>query len=347
MAPTMEELLQAQTFKTLTPEQVASFMKNGFLRLPGAISQDKCDWWTRDVWHRLGMDPGDKSTWTIERNHMSKLNVVPAKEIAPVAWAAICELCGGEDRIAKGGDMWTDGFIVNLGSEETEGRAVPPKELKLWHVDGDFFNHFLDSPEQALLVIPCWSDVGENSGATWICDEGPKKIGKLLYDHPEGRSPLMDPIGTKHEAYQVPKLYNQIVQDSPDESFFEMTGKKGDVILMHPLMLHSASKNGRRAIRIITNPPVSLSEPFKFNRENPADYSLVELKTIQDVGGPELFTDWKITGERSIVVPARLTLQEEKQKAEVARLKALGLPVPSKLMSQMPHLLVHNGLVAA
>lgn len=178
--PTIEELLQHQNLKTLNDEQVASFMKYGFLRVPGAIPLEKCDWWTRNIWHRLGMDPNDKSTWTTERSHMSKHHVVPAKEIAPPAWAAICELLGGEDRIAKGGEMWTDGFIVNHGSPETEGTKVPPKDLTQWHVDGDFFMHFLDSPEQALLVIPCWSDVDENAGATWICDEGPRRIGQVL-----------------------------------------------------------------------------------------------------------------------------------------------------------------------
>ena len=43
--------------------------------------------------------------------------------------------------------------------------------------------HFLDSPEQGLLVIPCWSDVKPNGGATWICDEGPKRIGQWLVSH--------------------------------------------------------------------------------------------------------------------------------------------------------------------
>jgi len=179
-SPAIDELLQYQSFKTLTPEQVSSFMKYGFLKVPGAIPLDKCDWWTRNVWHRLGMDPNEKSTWTTERSHMSKHHVIPAKDIAPQAWAAICELLGGEDRIAKGGEMWTDGFIVNLGTPETEGKRVPPKELSDWHVDGDLFVHFLDSPEQALLVIPCWSDVDENAGATWICDEGPRRIGQVL-----------------------------------------------------------------------------------------------------------------------------------------------------------------------
>lgn len=73
-----------------------------------------------------------------------------------------------------------DSFIINLGSKEGEGKVVPPKELKGWHCDGDFFIHFLDSPEQALLVIPCWSDVESNGGATWVSNEGIPKIGKML-----------------------------------------------------------------------------------------------------------------------------------------------------------------------
>lgn len=58
----------------------------------------------------------------------------------------------------------------------------------------------------------------------------------------------MNPRGTEVSADEKHNRFNQIIQDAPAESFHEMTGKKGDVILMHPLMLHSASKNGRRAI---------------------------------------------------------------------------------------------------
>jgi len=41
-----------------------------------------------------------------------------------------------------------------------------------------------------------------------------------------------------------------------EDSFVELTGDIGDVVLMHPLMLHSASRNNLRIPRIITNPPV-------------------------------------------------------------------------------------------
>ncbi|KAH7322573.1 hypothetical protein B0I35DRAFT_407040 [Stachybotrys elegans] len=346
--PTVEELVKARSFQTLTPEQVESFMKRGFLRLPGAIPLDKCDWWAKDVWHRLGMDPNDKSTWTVERSHMPRQNLIPAKDIAPVAWAAICELLGGEERIAQGGEMWTDAFIVNHGTDDVEGKTFGPRELDNWHVDGDFFIHFLDSPEQSLLVIPCWSDVETNAGATWICDEGPKRVAQHMFNHPEGLSPMMTHRDDKLKKFQH-DFYHNIIREASEDSFHEMTGNKGDVILMHPLMLHSASKNSKRAIRIITNPPVSLSEPFQFNRSNPEEYSLVELKTIQDVGGLEKFKDWKITGEREMFLPARVEQQTKKQALEIERMKKLGLETlkTGGLISQTPNLFEKSQKVAA
>lgn len=85
-------------------------------------------------------DPNDKSTWSRERTNMPQHGRIPVSEVAPAAWAAICELCGGEDRVADGGKLWSDGFIVNLGAPEYEGKKWDPKDLDNWHVDGDFFS---------------------------------------------------------------------------------------------------------------------------------------------------------------------------------------------------------------
>jgi hypothetical protein len=52
--------------------------------------------------------------------------------------------------------------------------------LDNWHNDGDFFVHFLDSPEQALLVIPLWSDIESKGGGTAVCGDGIKYIAKHL-----------------------------------------------------------------------------------------------------------------------------------------------------------------------
>lgn len=90
---------------------------------------------------------------------------------------------------------------------------------------------------------------------------------------------------------------------------------------------------------IITNPPVSLAAPFNFNRTNPAEYSLVELKTMQDLGGPEKLKDWRVTGEREQFAPERLGRQEKLREEEQERLRKLGLDTGDKAISQMPHLI--------
>jgi hypothetical protein len=101
-----------------------------------------------------------------------------------------------------------------------------------------------------------------------------------------------------------------------------MTGEVGDVILLHPLMLHSASKNLLRHVRVITNPPVALKEPFCFDRENKKDYSLVELKTLKDLGMPDGLKGWKIEGPRKGWTPNRLKRMEEMKRQELERLKS-------------------------
>jgi len=136
----------------------------------------------------------------------------------------------------------------------------------------------------------------------------------------------MNPTGaTDGKVFEGLSFFNQAALDSDPSSFHEMTGKIGDVILLHPLMLHSASKNGLRNIRIITNPPVSLVEPFNFDRgPNEDDYSLVELKTIRDLGGIDMLKGWKIQGERKAVIPERLRHQAKMMEEENRRLKESG-----------------------
>jgi hypothetical protein len=147
------------------------------------------------------------------------------------------------------------------------------------------------------------------------------------YDHPEGVTPWMRSLyDPTHAQFEGREFWLKLASDpslTRDESFFEMTGEVGDVILLHPFMLHTASKNLLRHVRVITNPPVSLKEPFNFNRERKEDYSLVELKTMRDLGMPEGLGDWKTTSERKGWVPSRIKRMEEMKRKELERLKGL------------------------
>jgi hypothetical protein len=107
--------------------------------------------------------------------------------------------------------------------------------------------------------------------------------------------------------------------------FIYATGKVGDCYLLHPLTLHTASRNVKRIPRVILNPAVSLAEPFEFSRSDPQEYSLVERKTLLALGKPEGLGDWKITGKREHVVPGRIKLQARLKELEVKRLNGEAL----------------------
>jgi hypothetical protein len=108
--------------------------------------------------------------------------------------------------------------------------------------------------------------------------------------------------------------------------FVEATGAVGDVYLLHPLMMHTASRNVLRVPRVITNPPVSLRSPFRFDRRDGTPYSLVECKTLKALGRTDGLNDWKIVGNRGIVVPEREHIQMRMKAMELKRLEGQDIP---------------------
>ncbi|KAJ7692985.1 hypothetical protein B0H14DRAFT_3100768 [Mycena olivaceomarginata] len=299
----------------LTPAQKAHFLTHGFIHLPACFSRAASAAFTAALWPRLGMSPTDPATWHTERTNMPSHTSVPISEFAPKAWAAICELVGGEERVSDETRVWKDSFIVNLG---VDGQGeVPPRELDGWH--------------QALLVIPLFSDIGPGGGGTAICTDGIGVVARHLYANPAGVTPWMHPRGSLEPAPGAPDrlgFFRSIVQNpvlASDPSFHEMTGEVGDVYLLHPLMVHSATKNATRVPRVITNPPVALKEPFRLSRgaEAGKKFSLVEQKTLRELGFPEGLDGWKIEGGRAAFVPRRIKIQEEMKERERERLAKL------------------------
>jgi hypothetical protein len=85
---------------------------------------------------------------------------------------------------------------------------------------------------------------------------------------------------------------------------------------MHPFMLHSKSHNSIRIPRMITNPPVSLLEPFVYSRPDPSEYSLVELKTLKELGRRTRLPDRAREGGRCSQAPGEAGQVESRDGGE-------------------------------
>ncbi|KAI0820450.1 hypothetical protein BC628DRAFT_1330444 [Trametes gibbosa] len=326
----------AKEYKHLTKDEIEFFLENGYLIVKQAFSREKAAEFTRDMWVRLGLDPNDPESWPRDRDrtHMPYHTREPVATFAPRVWEIMKELLGGEERIDPLSSAWGDSFIVNLGTPADAGAPAPdPRTLANWHVDGDFFVHFLDSPEQALLVIPLFSDIAPGGGATYIAPEGIATTARYLAAHPEGvltrglafvPTTLADPLDPSSAPALDPRTHPDCLSHPAQAAhytrFVELTGTTGDVVLLHPLMPHSASPNRLRARtpRIITNPPVALRAPFRFARPDPHDLSIVERATLRALGRDSLA--FAPTAPRTSVVPARVAREVQMRAEERRRL---------------------------
>ena len=168
--------------RILQESDIQFFMTHGYVKIPACFSKDQGEHLMGNLWQRMGVSP-EKSTWHTERIDLPGSRNISIRDFAPKAWAAICDLLGGEKRLARGSDYWDDSFIVNLGTSAGAGKHIEPNG---WHIDGNFFAHFLDSPEQALLVLPLFTDVKSGGGGTMLCPGALPLIANFLHEHPEG-----------------------------------------------------------------------------------------------------------------------------------------------------------------
>jgi hypothetical protein len=288
----------------LSEAEIEQFITRGFVRLKGCFDREMATDLTRRACERLFCSLSDPSSWPRGCMRPPESQRVSFEEIAPKAWQAACELIGGAERAAA--CAWTDGFIINFGRQEElewQPASAVPHPWHNWHKDGDFFRHFLDSPEQGLLVIGLFSDIETRGGGTYLACDSVGHVARLLAAHPEGLLPAQ---------LRAPAL--EIVSRCDD--FIDSTGEIGDVYLLHPFMLHSQSVNASQRARFIVNPPVKLREPMNFARERAADHSPVERAVLRALGVERY--EFAPAQPREAVIPERI-VRERREWEERAR----------------------------
>lgn len=284
----------------LSPEQLDHFLQFGYVTLHGCFPRELAEEWTARALERLEYRRDDPGTWKEARVHLPETRRVPFAEFSPRAWSAACELLGGAARVRQPATVG-DGFIINFRLGAGRPWRAPAPDAAAWHLDGDYFRHFLDSPEQGLLTLMLWSDVEPRGGGTFLARDSVPVVARYLAEHPEGVRPAR--LETK-----------RLMAECRD--FVEITGQVGDVILLHPFVLHAASPNHSGRPRFLTNPPLALKQPPKFRRTR-GDYSAMELAVLRGLGVESL--DWAPTAPRERITPARVRNQRRMLQAEGGR----------------------------
>ena len=104
-------------------------------------------------------------------------------------------------------------------------------EVNTWHVDGGHYTpHFLDSPEQSVIILPMIRPVGKGGGNTMILKKSHLYMAQKLQE--AGKDGI--PKEVTQNLNSIGKMWPKdlIVEAAPCDA--------GDVLLMHPFVVHSA-----------------------------------------------------------------------------------------------------------
>ncbi|HET6486126.1 MAG TPA: phytanoyl-CoA dioxygenase family protein [Spirochaetia bacterium] len=291
-------------YRVLSPEQERQFLEKGYLVVEGCLDPELARRWTDRAYQRLGCSRDDPESWPPGITWMDHETRMPVRTVSPRAWAAICDVAGGEERLetkvlglpnsghftTMNSFEWSDAFIVNFRNGSELPWIPPSPALSGWHKDGSYFRHFLDSREQSLLTVVLWSDVQPQGGGTFIAPDSVRIVARYLYEHPEG----VEPNG-----------FGRLIDQCKE--FVEISGPTGTFAILHPFMLHASSRNHSGRPRFMSNPPIILKDHQNLNRSDPREFSLLERATLHALGmercdfrptAPRR-SDWWVVGEGS------------------------------------------------
>jgi len=294
------------SYKVLSDDQVQHFIEKGWVKLEQAYPRENALAAQDVVWRyfkeKFGVDKNDRSTWTKPRIHLTDIQETQKFYDQPEFMACNTERIFGaiEDLVGHGRCINTGVPNARFGTMAVTLYSEGPWDVPTagWHYDGNFFTHYVDSLEQGLLVLCLFSDVaGPQCGGTLFVEGSHNIVAKVLNEHPDGldhpeanrlafeSNPwLRGLVGYDEEVPgtdRIEKYMNQtfVDEDGNELRVLEATGNAGDIVLMHPLVIHAASPNTMGGPRFLGNRRNQLARRMKFDRENPADYSPVELVT--------------------------------------------------------------------
>jgi hypothetical protein len=260
----------------LSPADRLQFDEWGYVRVTGAFGDDDAAAMRDVVWRALersGIMRDDPKTWVNEApSHLQSLKGVEAFK----AIGTERTLCAIDDIIGAG--RWkppADWGAYFLLFPTRWPWTVP---WKAWHLDHDYTAPV--SPVDGLKVHSMFGDVAPRAGGMTIVAGSHHLVARHFADHPprpgakaaQVRKQLMrssdylrvlgtEPGDGDHDA-RIARFVDTVeVVDGARLQVVEMTATAGDVILIHPLVLHTRPTNAGTHPRFLLNKDLYVRTP--------------------------------------------------------------------------------------
>ncbi|HYF49062.1 MAG TPA: phytanoyl-CoA dioxygenase family protein [Planctomycetota bacterium] len=248
----------------LSAAQVEQFIADGFVVLRHAFPRSVADEIRARIWKAIGLHPEQPENWTKPAVYLNK-NFGGD----PFTQAFTPRVIGAFDDV-MGEGRWEQQFHLGWWPIAFPGFDSKPWRAPQsgWHIDGYHFHHRLASREQGLLPIFIFSDIEAGGGGTALSIGSHTITANVLAEaEPHGLS--MDELTRRVVAH--PRSRSRVI---------EATGEAGDVVLIHPFLLHARSPNTGSSVRFICNPCFALKEEMRFDRPEANAISPVERAIV-------------------------------------------------------------------
>ena len=218
----------------MTKALTARFVRDGFVKLTGAVPLPVVEACVDLLWEAIGLDRHDPSTWAQPVYWVGGMSQPPfVQAMNSVVLLEACDELAGPGRWKPRNSMGS--FPLRFPHEQE------PPGLG-WHVEGSYMPEGSDTPwtnvisrDRALLALFLFTDVDVQDGPTRI------RVGSHL-----AVPAVLQPFG--EEGAPGPKFSPQLVAATDDCQEAYATGRAGDIYLCHPFLVHAAQANhGSRA----------------------------------------------------------------------------------------------------
>lgn len=293
--------------EVLSPAQVEEFTERGWTQLEAAYAREDALAAQDFMWDKVGergVQREDRATWTSHLVHIAENYDTPAFQACNTSRlkGAIEDLVGRGRWKKRDEPVQWGWWPVNFPRGAEAEWDVWPRG---WHWDGQHFRHYLNSPNQGILLICCFSDINPRGGGTFVAAGSHKLVVRYLAQKPDGvelgdgirecnagHPWLADLSGTGSAKYsedapdsRVERFMERHWTDADGTELWvdEVTCKAGDVILCHPFLYHSVSANLAGEPRFMCNRTTEVREPLELERPD-GDYSVLEESLRRALG---------------------------------------------------------------